>query len=172
MENQLVIFRLSSEDYGVDIAAVDGIFKMQDVTRIPHAPSFIEGVTSIHGRVLPVIDLRKRFGLPPAASTKDTRIVHVTVAGTKVGMLVDEVTEVLRIEEQQISPPPPITLTVDSAFITGIAQVGERLIILLDLGKVLNVEEGLKLQTFQQAYTAGEVGEGRQDEHGQGIGSG
>ena len=153
MENQLVVFNLANEDYGVDIAAVDGIVKMQQVTSVPHAPGFVEGITNLRGEVLPVIDLRKRFGLPVGETTKDTRIVNVDIDGTKVGMVVDAVSEVLRVAEEDIEPPSPIVTTLDSAFITGIAKVDERLIILLDLVKVLSTEEQAELHTMGQDNT-------------------
>jgi purine-binding chemotaxis protein CheW len=157
MENQLVVFNLANEDYGVDIGAVDGIVKMQTITKVPHAPGFVEGITNLRGEVLPVIDLRKRFGLPLGETTKDTRIVNVEVDGIKVGMVVDAVTEVLRVAEDDVEPPSPLVTTVDSAFITGIAKVDDgpgapgRLIILLDLGKVLSTEEQTDLKALQQA---------------------
>jgi purine-binding chemotaxis protein CheW len=150
MENQLVVFNLANENYGVDIAAVDGIVKMQPITAVPHAPGFVEGVTNLRGEVLPVIDLRKRFGLPQGEITKDTRIVNVEMDGVKVGMMVDAVSEVLRVAEENIEPPSPIVVTVDSAFITGIAKVDERLIILLDLARVLSTEEQTRLHTLRQ----------------------
>jgi purine-binding chemotaxis protein CheW len=159
MENQLVVFNLANEDYGVDIAAVDGIVEMQPITAVPHAPAFVEGVTNLRGEVLPVIDLRRRFGLPLGETTKDTRIVNVEVDDTRVGMVVDAVTEVLSVAEEAVEPPSPIVTTVESAFITGIAKVNGqgpeqtsgRLIILLDLTKVLSTEEQATLQTLHQA---------------------
>jgi purine-binding chemotaxis protein CheW len=173
MENQLVVFNLGNENYGVDIAAVDGIVKMQPITAVPHAPRFVEGVTNLRGEVLPVISLRKRFGLPPGEITKDTRIVNVQLVhddkqrGTKIGMVVDAVSEVLRVSDEDIVPPSPIVMTgngdaasragISNAFITGIAKVDNgpdapgRLIILLDLGKVLSAEEQADLTLMQQA---------------------
>ncbi len=91
MESQLVVFDLVDEHYGVDIAVVDGIVKMQAITAVPRAPSFVEGITNLRGEVLPVIDLRKRFGLPLGETTKETRIVNVEMDGVKVGMVVDAV---------------------------------------------------------------------------------
>lgn len=146
MEHQLVVFDLAGEHYGVDIAAVEGIIKLQAITSVPHAPAFVEGVTNLRGKVLPVIDLRKRFGLPQTQPTKDSRIVVVEMNGATVGMVVDGVSEVLRVGAEAIEPPSPIVTTVDSAFIRGIAKVGERLVILLDLGKVLSAEESASLQ--------------------------
>jgi purine-binding chemotaxis protein CheW len=149
METQLVVLNLANEDYGVDIAAVDGIVKMQSITRVPHAPSFVEGITNLRGEVLPVIDLRTRFGLPVGETTKETRIVNVEVDGVRVGMVVDAVTEVLRVAEENVEPPSPLVTTVESAFITGIAKVDGRLIVLLDLAKVLSAEEKIELDSIQ-----------------------
>jgi purine-binding chemotaxis protein CheW len=146
MERQLVIFELANEFYGVDIFSVESIIKMQAITVMPHAPSFVEGVTNLRGSVLPVIDLRKRFNLPGQANPKESRIVVADMRGTKVGMIVDSVSEVQRILEESIEPPPPMVASVDSAFIKGIAKLGDRLIILLDISKVLSSEEKNDLQ--------------------------
>lgn len=148
MEHQLVVFELANEHYGVDIAMVEGIIKMQQITAVPHAPSYVEGVTNLRGAVLPVIDLRKRFNLPPEDTTKDSRIIHIAIDNVKVGMIVDAVSEVLRVPEEAIEPTPPIVTTVDSAFITGIAKIDNRLVILLDLGKVLSINEQEKLMAL------------------------
>jgi len=146
MERQLVVFELANEHYGVDIAAVESIIKMQPITAVPQAPAFVEGITNLRGSVLPVMDLRKRFGLGSKEShaetgREDKRIVVTSMDGMKIGMIVDAVSEVLRVQEEAIEPPPPMVTTINSAFITGIAKVGERLIILLDLAKVLTVSE-------------------------------
>ena len=155
MESQLVVFDLANEHYGLDIGTVESIIKMQPITAVPRAPSFVEGVTNLRGTVLPVIDLRRRFGLPIQEDTKDTRIVVVEMNDSTVGMVVDGVSEVLRVDEEAIEPPSPIVTTVDSAFITGIAKLDERLVILLDMGKVLNGEEQADLQVLQQAQDEG-----------------
>lgn len=141
MENQIVVFNLANEYYGVQIAAVQSIIKLQPITVVPRAPHFIEGVINLRGQVLPVMDLRKRLGLPMALSPQNTRIMVVEVATTLVGMVVDSVTEVLRLDSATIEPLSPLVVTVDSAFITGIAKIGARLIILLDLGQVLTLQE-------------------------------
>jgi purine-binding chemotaxis protein CheW len=138
MEEQLVVFELGNEYYGLDISAVEGIIKIQAITSMPRAPEFVEGVTNLRGMVVPVIDLRKRFGLPVLDNTSDTRIVIVNLGKTKVGMVVDGVSEVLRVPEEAIQPTPPIVTSVDTAFIRGIAKLNERLVTLLDLKKVLN----------------------------------
>jgi purine-binding chemotaxis protein CheW len=146
MEKQLVVFDLLDEHYGVDVAAVESIVKLQPITAIPQTPDYVEGVISLRGAVLPVIDLRKRFGFPAGEASKDTRIVVVEMEGKAVGMMVDAVSEVLRVAQEDIELPPSIVNTADDGsgsganFVTGIAKVGERLIVLLDLGQVLNVD--------------------------------
>jgi purine-binding chemotaxis protein CheW len=146
MDKQVVVFELGSEHYGVDIAAVESIIKMQQITRIPQAPSFVEGITNLRGKVLPVIDLRKRFGLPPRETDKNSRIIVVSINQTEVGMIVEGVSEVLTISDQTVEAAPTITTTTDSTFITGIAKIDQRLVILLDLSKVLSVQEQASLE--------------------------
>ncbi|GAB4477381.1 MAG: chemotaxis protein CheW [Anaerolineales bacterium] len=154
MERQLVVFELANEHYGVDIAAVESIIKMQPITAVPQAPSFVEGITNLRGSVLPVMDLRKRFGLNPQGQSAEggqdeKRIVVVSMDGMKIGMIVDAVSEVLRVQEETIEPPPPMVTTINSAFITGIAKVGERLIIMLDLAKVLTLSEKEQIASLE-----------------------
>lgn len=149
METQFVIFKLANEYYGVEIATVESIIKLQAITALPQAPKFIEGVTNLRGAVIPVIDLRNRFDLPKTESTKESRIVVVEIDSMTVGMIVDAVHEVLRVPSEDIEPPSPLVTTVDSTFITGIAKVNERLIIVLDLLKVLSVDEKAKLSKIR-----------------------
>jgi purine-binding chemotaxis protein CheW len=151
MEQQIVVFELANEHYGVDIASVESIVKLQSITNVPQAPSFVEGVTNLRGSVLPVIDLRKRFGLQARDISKDSRIVVVSLNKTKVGMIVDSVSEVLRIPEETIEPAPPMVTSVNSSFITGIAKVDHKLIILLDLGKILSSKEETKISKLEAA---------------------
>jgi purine-binding chemotaxis protein CheW len=141
MEKQLVIFELGNGQYGIEIATVEGIVKMQEITKIPYAPSFVEGVTDLRGSVLPVMDLNKRFGLPAQEQTSETRIITVNMGTVKVGMIVSKVTEVLTIEDAVIEPPPAMVSSINTDFITGIAKISSRLVVLLDLDKVLNVDE-------------------------------
>lgn len=147
MEHQYVIFHLADEFYGVNIATVESIIKVQDITRMPHMPDFVEGITNLRGKVIPVIDLRKRFQLPAAEENDDTRIVVVEIGNIMAGMVVDMVTEVLRVSDDSIEAPSPMVSTVSTAFITSIAKVDDRLIILLDLSKILTIEEQGSLQT-------------------------
>lgn len=148
MQNQLVVFNIGNESYGVEIDSVESIIKMQDITKLPHAPEFVEGVTNLRGSVVPIVDLRKRFGLECEAPTRDTRIMIINLNDTLVGMVVDSVTQVVRISEDAIEPPPQMSVTANSAFIKGIAKFDNMLIILLDLKKVLSNEERDRLATI------------------------
>ena len=154
MENQIVIFELGSEYFGVDIATVQSIIKVQPITKLPRTPEFIEGVTNLRGKVLPVIDLRKRFGLSPREADKNSRIIVVSINHNEVGIIVDEVSEVVTVPAGAVEALPGMATTVDSAFIRGIAkleangnsaQAAERLIILLNLDQVLSTKEQFDL---------------------------
>lgn len=147
MEKQLVIFELADEDYGIEIASVESIIKLQEITRIPKSPAYVEGVINLRGSVLPVVDLAKRFGVPANENNRETRIVIVNIDGIKFGMVVSAVSEVLTIDDVVIEPTPPIVTTINSSYISGIARVESRLIILLDLNKILTKEE--KTQVFE-----------------------
>jgi purine-binding chemotaxis protein CheW len=115
-------------------------------TRIPHTPSFIEGVINLRGTITSVLDLRKRFGLGNASHNEETRIIVVDLAEESLGFLVDSVSEVLRLPTHTFEPPPPQVVSVDTTFIQGVGKVGERLLILLDLEKVLSHSELAELK--------------------------
>lgn len=139
---QLASFRLAEEEYAVDISAVQEIVRMSSITRVPRAPSFVEGVVNLRGKIVPVIDLRRRFGMASAEPTKATRIIIVDVAGKTVGLIVDAVREVLRLDSDAVSATPELVASsIDAAFFKGVGQLGDRLIILLDLQRLLNMEE-------------------------------
>lgn len=145
-ERQLVVFQLAGETYGVDINWVHEIIRMQPITKLPRTPHFIEGVINLRGRIIPVIDLRKRFGLPTAEETQNSRIMVVEMAGVTVGMIVDAVSEVLRLPANSIEPPPPMMHGIDTAYLQGVGKWEERLVILLDLEKVLHRGEQEQLR--------------------------
>ena len=144
-EMQLVVFDLASEGYGVDIGAVREIIRLQDITRVPRTPSFVEGVITLRGKVIPVIDLRKRFGLPVSEQNTENRIVVVDIGGQDIGVVVDAVAEVLRISTGSVEPPSSVITGADSEYLLGIAKLEDRLIILLDLERVLSEEEKIVL---------------------------
>ncbi|HOT76945.1 MAG TPA: chemotaxis protein CheW [Candidatus Wallbacteria bacterium] len=140
-QQQLVSFRLGVEEYGVSIMKVQEIIRMQEITKVPQMPDFIEGIINLRGNVIPIIDLRKRFGLSCAEKTIDSRIVVVSVRERIVGIIVDGVSEVLRLSEEQIEPPPPAVSTAGREYIKGVGKLEKRLLILLDIDKILSSEE-------------------------------
>ncbi len=150
-EQQLVVFDLNEEAYGVDIESVREIIRLQEITRVPRTPDFVEGVINLRGKVIPVVELRKRFGLPVQDRNSDNRIVNVDIGGQEIGMVVDAVTEVLRISSDSVEPPSSVITTADSGYLKGIAKLDDRLIIMLDLDQVLSTEEQSALSSADLA---------------------
>jgi purine-binding chemotaxis protein CheW len=132
-ETQIVVCQLANERYGVDIGSVYEIIRFQPITAVPAAPSFVEGVLNLRGRIIPVVDLAGRFGLAHGDRTAAGRIVVAGTSGMRVGLIVDGVSEVLMVPEEAIEATPEVAGGRDSAYIKGIAKLGEQLIILLDL---------------------------------------
>jgi purine-binding chemotaxis protein CheW len=138
-ERQIVVFRLADAVYGIDIRAVREIIRMQAITPVPNAPEFIEGVTNLRGKICPVMDLRRRFALDVSRITGDSRIVVLEIDGEDVGMIVDGVAEVLRVPGGRVEEPPLSEVEgVCSDVIEGIANLGERLIVLFDVDRILS----------------------------------
>ncbi|MCH7733696.1 MAG: chemotaxis protein CheW [Chloroflexi bacterium] len=146
-EQQLVVFDLNNEAYGVDIESVREIIRLQEITRVPRTPDFVEGVINLRGKVIPVVELRKRFGLPVQDRNSENRIVNVDIGGQEIGMVVDAVTEVLRISSDAVEPPSSVITTADSGYLKGIAKLDDRLIIMLDLDQVLSTDEKAALSS-------------------------
>jgi purine-binding chemotaxis protein CheW len=146
-ERQFVVFELGAELYAVDIARVHEIIRLQSITRVPRSPAYVEGVINLRGKVIPVVDLRRRFGLPVAEHTRASRIVVVEIGEQVVGIVVDAVSEVLRVNTALIEPPSPVVAGVDSEYLEAIARLPERLLILLDLDRVLAREDRAGLET-------------------------
>jgi len=144
-ELQLVTFRLANEEYGLPITKVREINRVVPVTKLPQTPSFVEGIINLRGRIIPVIDLRKRFEMPVTAHDEDTRIIIVDISGQIVGVIVDAVTEVVRLNTENIESPPA-TVAVASQYIKGVGKIDDRLIILLDIDKVLTDKEELAVK--------------------------
>lgn len=149
---QVVSFKLGSEEYGVDIAQVQEINRMVSITHVPRAPKFMEGVINLRGQLIPIIDLRTRFEMPRAEHTKNTRIVVTEIGAKRVGMVVDSVSEVLRLDTDAIEPAPEMITGVDTEYIRGVGKIEDRLIILLDLARIISSGEKRELE-------AAEVGE-------------
>ncbi len=133
MNLQLVTFRLGNEEFGIDIQKVQEINRMIDITKVPNAPDYVEGIVNLRGKIIPIVSLRTRLGFDQVEADKSTRIMVVEVDGKVVGFVVDSVSEVLRIDDAKIEPPPAITGGNDSAYIEGVINLADRILILLDL---------------------------------------
>jgi len=121
----------------VEIGSVESILKLQPVMRMPQAPDWVAGVTDLRGKVLPVVDLRKRLGLEAREADPNSRIIVVRAGGSAVGMIVDGVSEVLTLPDHAVEPAPALATRLETGFISGVARLDRRLIILLDLPRVL-----------------------------------
>jgi purine-binding chemotaxis protein CheW len=149
-ERQLLVFDLNGEAYGVDIGSIREIVRMQEITRVPRAPEFIEGVINFRGKVIPVIDLRTRFSMQSVEATDERRIVVVDVGGQDIGMVVDAVTEVSRVSAASIEPPSAVITTNGSGYLTGIVKTDARLIMLLDIARVISASEARQVTAFAE----------------------
>ncbi|MFI4881678.1 MAG: chemotaxis protein CheW [Phycisphaerales bacterium JB064] len=135
---QLVTFEVAGEEFAVDILAVHEINRMMELTRVPQAPNEIEGVINLRGKIIPVMDLRKRFGLATRERDEQTRIIVVEVESRVIGFIVDRVRQVLPISRSIVEPAPDMVATIDSQFISGVGKLPDRLLILLDLPRLLS----------------------------------
>jgi purine-binding chemotaxis protein CheW len=139
---QLVGFCVGEEEFGIDILRVQEIIRAPQLTRVPNSPKFMEGVMNLRGKIIPVIALRKRFGLEEILPDKQNRIVVVEIQGTVLGFIVDAVTEVLRIPADAVEPPPRLGL-VEREYVSGVGKIDDRLLILLDADRLMtDSEEG------------------------------
>jgi purine-binding chemotaxis protein CheW len=138
---QLVTFNIGEEEFGVDILRVQEIIRIMDITRVPRSPEFVEGVVNLRGKVIPIVDLRKRFGMDDKGHDKHTRIIVIEINKMIVGFIVDSVSEVLRIPADTVEPPPPVIAGLEAEYISGVGKLDDRLLIMLDLNKLLSREE-------------------------------
>ncbi len=140
-EMQYVVFRLSKEKYCIDISFVAGITEFKEITAVPEAPYFIDGIINLRGDIIPIVNLKKRFNIEQTEKTADTRIIVVKVAGKDVGFIVDEASQVIRISTEDIEEAPEIIKGKDREYISGVAKIAGEIAIVLDLERVLNEEE-------------------------------
>ncbi len=138
---QLVTFEVAGEEFAVDILAVREINRMLQITRVPQSPEDVEGVINLRGRIIPVVDLRKRFSLDAGERDNDARIVVVEVSDRVVGFIVDRVHEVLRINSSIVEPAPAMTAGAEADYIQGVGKLDDRLLILIDLERLFTSGE-------------------------------
>lgn len=141
-EIQLAIFKVGGEEYAIDIMRIMEIIRQQKVTRIPNAPKIVEGVINLRGKVVPILDLRKRFGSDPqAGDPKKVRAIILRMSGRMVGVLVDEVAEVVYMRASQIETTPEAVRGVDTEYLKGVGKMGDRLVVVLDIDRLLTGDE-------------------------------
>jgi purine-binding chemotaxis protein CheW len=145
-EKQFVVFNLLDEEFCIDIMSVVEIIRLQDITKLPDAPEFVEGIINLRGKIIPVIDLKKRFNLEKIGTDDNTRIIITNIDNKTTGFIVDNVTEVLRLSADAIAPLDNEVVGIDKDYISGIGKLEKRMLIILDLNKILskNEKEDLK----------------------------
>lgn len=146
---KVIVFQLKEEEYAVSVDQVGSIERLQSITRVPQTADFVKGVINLRGVVTPIIDLRVRFGIEETDYTDSTRIIIVYLDQLEVGLIVDVANDVIDIPENAIEPPPEVVGTVDVDYIAGVAKLDKRLLILLDLQKVLTHEEVKELKKVE-----------------------
>jgi purine-binding chemotaxis protein CheW len=140
-EIKVIVFRLKDEEYGVDVNQVRSIERMQKITRVPRTAPFVKGVINLRGVVNPIINLRSRFDLEEEVETDSTRIIIVALDDMEVGLIVDAANDVIDVPVNAIEPPPEVVGGIGADYLRGVAKLDQRLLILLNLNKVLNADE-------------------------------
>lgn len=145
---QYVSFVLSKEKYAINIMSVEEILRKIDITAVPNAPSFIEGIVNIRGKVIPVVDLKKKLNIGSSNDDSNVRIIITNLKNKRVGFLVDAVDEVIRIDHSIIEQAPALSVNVDSDYISGVAKTEKSMIILLDINKIFSPQEQVGFASF------------------------
>ena len=151
---QLVIFNINGESFGIEITQVKEIIKPMEIFKVPNTPDYIEGLINLRGKVHTVFNLRKKFGLPSLEFDDNTKIIIVNVNSMMVGFIVDEVNEIVRVEDEDMETTPKALATnVHSRYITGVAKIGDRIILNLDLSNALSLSEEKEVQKLMNSQT-------------------
>ena len=145
-ELHIVGFRVGRETYGVPITALREIVRVPEITAVPDAPEHVEGVINLRGKIIPIVDLRKRLGFEGKSYDKSTRIIVIELDGMVLGFIVDSVSEVLRISDSTVEPPPSLVAGVESDYIEGVGKLNNRLLILLELKKIFSASDRKELE--------------------------
>lgn len=149
-ELKVIVFKLGHEEYGIEVDKVQTIERMMPITRVPKTYSFVKGVINLRGVVIPVIDLRGRFGLPEAEFTDQTRIIIVTANEMEVGFIVDSANDVIDLNSDLIDTPPDVVGGIKAKYLQGVARISdERLLVMLNLSEVLNRKEIIQLESLE-----------------------
>jgi purine-binding chemotaxis protein CheW len=142
---KVIVFQLNDKEYGVPVSQVKSIEKIMHITRVPHTNPFVKGVMNLRGVVTPLLDLRVRFGMEEEAYNEGTRVIIVSIEDKEVGLIVDGANDVIDIPTSKIEPPPEVVGMAAEGFIDGVANLDKRLLILIDLNKILESDEAIAL---------------------------
>jgi len=153
---QVISFTIGAEEYGLELQDVKEVIRMPEIAHLPDMPRYVRGITNLRGSVIPVIDLRERFGLESAETTPSTRIIVAEVEGSAVGMVVDSASQVLRLQADQLEKPPAVLGELSTEYVTGVGKLENGLLILIDIKRVFRSGEIERLKGLAEA---GELGE-------------
>ena len=159
-EIQLAVFLLDGQQYGLDIVKIKQIVRPLKITKLPQAPGFLEGVVNLRGVVIPVIDMRKRFGLSARDSESNTKVIIASVARKVVGIIVDDVTEVIPVPQHEIQPPPRVVHGVQSNYLLGVCRYKDDILLILNLDEILTAEEKISLASISAPPAPNQTGKG------------
>ncbi len=151
---QFISFSVGEEEYGLELLRVKEVIRIREITWLPKAPSFVKGIINLRGDVIPIIDLRDKFGLEAKENTAMTRVIVVEVEGRLMGMVVDSASQVVRIPADHIDPPPPVLGGLSQEFITGVGKLDDKLIILLNADAILTSDEIRALGSLHKDLSA------------------
>jgi len=138
---QVVCFKVGREEYGIEILKVQEILKIPKITKLPKSKPYIMGVIDLRGKVIPIVDLSKKFGLGSGSTTEKTRTIVVDIEGKKVGLAIDSVSHVIRVSSNDIEPPPPVVKGISGRYIVGIAKLQEGFVVILDINQIFSTDE-------------------------------
>ena len=148
---QLISFTVGAEEYGLDLLRVREVIRMRQITWLPQAPLCVKGIINLRGDVIPIVDLRERFGLQSIAHTATTRVIVVEVEGRPVGMVVDSASQVVRVPADQFEPPPPMMGMAARGFVTGVGKIDGKLIITVNADRILSTEDMREIASSLEA---------------------
>lgn len=138
---QIVCFKIGHEEYGVDILQVQEIYKLPKVTKLPKSVHYIKGVIDFRGRVMPIVDLSEKFGIDSYGDTEDSRAIVVDIAGKLIGLAIDSVSHVVKVDKNDLEPPPPVVKGISGKYIVGIAKLEDGFVVVLDINRIFSKEE-------------------------------
>jgi purine-binding chemotaxis protein CheW len=153
---QMINFTLGGDEYAVEIQKVREVINFRELTPLPKAPSFVKGIINLRGEVIPVIDLREKLGLAHEAYSALTNVIIVEIGRKAVGVVVDDVRHVIRLAPGEVAPSPPFIGGLSGKYVSGVAKIGERLVVVLDMERILSASEMIALRSLPESAFAPE----------------